>query len=141
MVSAMMGGTGASREVIRLCLLKRCRPIMGEKLFREYVELSGRSTLDHSILNKGERQELIEAFFAVCEWVSISYLWRPNLPDEGDNHVVELAVAGMAESIVTSNWRDFSRGDLRFDGLRVETPAGFLKRWRSNHGDHDHSNS
>ena len=29
-------------------------------------------------------------------WVRVYYLWRPNLPDEADNHLVELAVAGNA---------------------------------------------
>jgi hypothetical protein len=29
--------------------------------------------------------------------------WRPNLRDEGDNHLVELAIAGGAEAIVTYN--------------------------------------
>ena len=100
MVSAMLGGNGASRSVVRLCLAGRCQPLMGEKLFHEYCDLFGRSILDRSPLNRGERKELIEAFLSVCDWVPIAYLWRPNLPDEGDNHVVELAVAGMAGAIM-----------------------------------------
>jgi hypothetical protein len=36
---------------------------------------------------------LLEIFFSVCEWTRIYCGWRPNLPDEGDNHLVELAVA------------------------------------------------
>ena len=55
--------------------------------------------------------------------VSVYYLWRPNLPDEADNHVVELAVAGDAEAIVTHNTRDFCRNELRFPGLTVVTPG------------------
>jgi len=140
MVSGMLGGTGASRTILRLCLDRQYQPLMGEKLFHEYSDLAGRRSLDRSPLNRGERQELIEAFFSVCEWVSISYLWRPNLPDEGDNHVIELAIAGTAESIVTSNARDFVRGELKFTGLHIETPAEFLKRRRSTYGDHDHPN-
>lgn len=52
--------------------------------------------------------------------------WRPNLPDEADNHVVELAVAGGAEAIVTHNTRDFARTELRFPGLRVVTPGELI---------------
>ena len=71
----------------------------------------------------------------------MSFLWRPNLSDEGDNHVVELAVAGMADTIITNNERDFVRGELRFDALRVESPATFLGRWRKQYGHDDDSNS
>ena len=56
----------------------------------------------------------------------VRYLWRPNLPDEADNHVVELAVAGGAQAIVTHNWRDFERAELGFPGLHVVTPGALI---------------
>ena len=56
----------------------------------------------------------------------VYYLWRPNLPDEADNHVVELAVAGGAEAVVTHNTRDFERAELHFPGLRVVTPGEMI---------------
>jgi len=56
----------------------------------------------------------------------VYYLWRPNLPDESDNHLIELAVAGGAEVIVTHNQRDFGRTELRFPGLRVLTPSELI---------------
>ncbi len=53
-------------------------------------------------------------------------LWRPNLQDEADNHVLELAVAGGAEIIVTGNCSDFENTALRFPGIRICTPREFL---------------
>ena len=41
------------------------------------------------------------------------------------HHVVEMAVAGGAEAIVTHNRRDFERAELSFPGLRVVTPGAF----------------
>jgi PIN domain len=93
---------------------------MGEKLFREFEDVMGRSELfEHSALGGPEREELLDALLSVCEWVDLFFLWRPNLPDEGDNHLVELAIAGGAVSIVTHNVRDLRGGELRFPQVAV----------------------
>ena len=49
------------------------------------------------------------------------------MPDEGDNHVLELAVAAGDAPIVTFNRRDFRSGELRFPGIIVQTPGAWLK--------------
>ncbi|MCP5525354.1 MAG: putative toxin-antitoxin system toxin component, PIN family [Verrucomicrobiales bacterium] len=131
MVSALIGTKGAARQVLRACLERRCQPVIGEKLFLEYEAVVHRPTVvEASPLTAGERDTLLDAFLSLCTWVPVYYLWRPNLPDEGDNHVVELAVAAAAEVIVTQNIRDFRRTELRFPRLAVLTAADFLKRMR-----------
>ena len=50
------------------------------------------------------------------------------LRDESDNHLVELAVAGSAQAIVTRNKRDLRGAELKFDNLAVLTPAECLRR-------------
>ena len=62
-------------------------------------------------------------------WVTPYFGWRPNLRDEGDNHLIELAVAGGAHAVVTHNVRDLRHGELSFEHLRVLTPAQCLERW------------
>jgi predicted nucleic acid-binding protein len=112
---------------------------MGDKLFNEFEDVLARLQLfARSPLSAQERRDLLWAFLAVCEWIPVFFLWRPNLPDEGDNHLVELAVAGGAETLVTQNVRDFRGGELRFPQLHVETPAEFLQRWRKVYGNDDH---
>ena len=54
----------------------------------------------------------------------VFYLWRPNLPDEEDNFVLEAAVATNA-LVVTKNITDFQRGELKFPDLAVLTPQQF----------------
>jgi predicted nucleic acid-binding protein len=56
------------------------------------------------------------------------YGWRPNLRDEGDQHLVELAIAGGAETIVTYDIRDVRLGDLRWPGLADLTPPECLEK-------------
>ncbi len=80
-----------------------------------------RSSLSHE-----DREALLNAFLAVCRWTQVSFLWRPNLRDEADNHLVELAVAGAASAIVTGNARDLATGELRLGRLRVLSPAAYL---------------
>jgi len=61
----------------------------------------------------------------------IYFGWRPNLPDEGDNHLVELAVAGAASHIVTRNLRDLRQAELKFPMIKVLGPDLFLKELSS----------
>ena len=111
-----------------MCLKRQIQPIIGVALFCEYEDLFLRSALmDKSSLNTKERRELLDSFLSVCEWVKIYYLWRPNLPDEADNHLVELAIAGGASSIITQNLKDLDQGQLNFPNLKIQNPQQFLK--------------
>ena len=70
---------------------------------------------------------VLDGFLNRCRWVEVFYAWRPNLPDEADNHLIELAVAAQAVTIVTRNLRDVSRGELKFSSLNVLTPEQCLE--------------
>lgn len=121
-------GRGAAWSVIRACLQDRVQPLMGAALLAEYEDVLSRDTLwDGCRLDAAERSELLDIFIARCEWTRVYYGWRPNLPDEADNHLVELAVAGGAAYIVTRNLRDLMRAELKFPGLRCLTPDAFIK--------------
>lgn len=121
-------GQGASNRVVAACLKGMCHPLMGAALFAEYEDVLARSELFAKCrLNAQERNDLLDIFLGTCSWVRIYFAWRPNLPDEADNHLVELAVAGGASFIVTRNLRDVARMELRFPGLRVRCPEDFLK--------------
>lgn len=126
--AAVLSPAGANRAVLRACLTAKAQPLMGAALFHEYEDLLGRSDLmNKSPLAPADRTHLFEAFLSVCDWVRIYYLWRPNLPDEADNHLIELALAGGAGIIITNNIRDVSRGELAFPHLQILTPSEFLK--------------
>ena len=126
-VAATLSASGASREVLRRCLLGRYEPLMGQALFTEYESVLARPELFlRSPISSKERDALWAAIISRCLWVRVYYLWRPNLSDEADNHVVELAIAGNAEAIVTHNTRDFARTELCFPELRVLTPSALI---------------
>ena len=101
---------------------------MGAALLTEYEDVLRREPLFQKCrLTRSEREELLDIFLSACTWTRIYFAWRPNLRDEGDNHVVELAIAGGAERIITRNLRDFAPMELRFPNLDVMTPEDFLK--------------
>ncbi len=121
-------GQGASRRIVAACLQGEYLPLMGAALFAEYEDVLARADLfESSRLTAAEREELLDIFLAVCHWTRIYFAWRPNLPDEADNHLVELAVAGGARFVVTRNLRHVARMELRFPELRVLSPEDFLK--------------
>ncbi len=130
-VSACLG-SGPANQVLQACLAGVCRPLMGAALYAEYEDVLGREALwQRSALNADERFELFDIFLATSRWTRVYFAWRPNLPDEADNYLIELAVAGSACWIVTRNLRDLVRAELKFPGLRTVDPATFLKEMDS----------
>jgi predicted nucleic acid-binding protein len=92
------------------------------------LDVLGRTGLcSDSVLSAKERIEVFDGFLNRCRWVEVFCAWRPSLPDEADNHLIELGVAARADAIVTRNLRDVSRGELKFPSLRVLTPEQCLE--------------
>jgi putative PIN family toxin of toxin-antitoxin system len=128
MVSALIGKRGASREVIRRCLTGEYLPLISNPLFQEYEDVSSRKRIMKACpLDAREVRDLLNAFYSVCSWVPIYYLWRPNLKDEDDNFLIELALAGNSRTIVTNNVKDLEAAELRFEDLRILTPQRKLR--------------
>ncbi len=128
LISALLGPSGPAREVIRQCLQGYYKPLISNALFQEYEDVSSRPHIrEQCLLTQVELRELLNAYYSVCEWVPIYYLWRPNLPDENDNFLIELAVAGNAYCVVTNNVRDLQRSELTFSGLHIMTPNQLLR--------------
>ena len=123
-VAAVSSPDGASREILRRCLLGRYEPLMAQALIAEYESLLARSgPFVGSPTTEDERRALWGALASRCQWVRIYYLWRPNLSDEADNHLVELAIAGGAEKIVTSKFdataTDWKKSGFTFVGSTI----------------------
>lgn len=126
-IGALLSAAGDNRGVLRVCLQGKALPLFGAALFHEYADVMSRpDLLKKCPLTPKDRGDLFEALLSVSEWVRVYFLWRPNLPDEGDNHLVDLAIAGGASVIVTNNIRDVRRGELAFPNLQILTPAEFL---------------
>ena len=127
-VAAMISATGSNRSLLRHCLQGHSEPVLGEALFLESEDVLARPRLmAKSPLTPDERRQLLEACLSICTWVDVYFSWRPNLRDEGDNHLIELAVASGAGWLVTNNVADLKNPELRFPELRIATPAEYLR--------------
>jgi putative PIN family toxin of toxin-antitoxin system len=128
-ISALIGPTGPSRELIRRCLMGDYQPLIGNALFCEYEAVSKRRhILDQCPLTDAEIETLLKAFISVSKWTFIYYTWRPNLKDEADNHLIELAIAGNASTIATNNLKDFKNAELLFPELIISSPEEILRK-------------
>ena len=70
---------------------------------------------------------LLDAFAAIAEPTNLDFLWRPILGDAEDEMVLETAVNGRADAIVTFNRRDFSPAP-RYFGIPVLSPGQAIQR-------------
>ena len=104
---------------------------MSNALFNEYCSLIQReSIIELCPLTEEEKMKLLKAFLSVCQWIKVYYLWRPNLVDENDNYLVELAVAGNAEIIATHNLKDLKNAELKFPQIQILPPQEVIKLWQ-----------
>lgn len=81
-------------------------------------------------LATGLTPERIDTFLATFASAAVGvethFRWRPQLRDSADEMVLECAVNGRADCLVTQNLKDFSPAVDRF-ALRLRTPGTFLR--------------
>jgi putative PIN family toxin of toxin-antitoxin system len=130
-VTALRSASGGSNAVLREAAYGRITPLVTPALFLEYEAVLKRpeQRLVHG-LGLRDIDRLLSALAAACEAVEVSFQWRPQLSDANDEMVLEAAVNGQADALITHNVRDFAKGAERF-GLRVLRPGEFLKELRS----------
>jgi hypothetical protein len=80
-------------------------------------------------LSEQEVEIFLDAVVAMAEPVKTHFLWRPQLRDPGDEMVLETAVNGRADALVTFNVRDFGAVPARF-GIEVMIPRDAIGRMR-----------
>ena len=130
-VAALRSLTGGSNAVLREVASRRLELIATPALFFEYEAVLKRpeQRLRHGL---GLRQidEFLASLAEACHPVEVSFQWRPQLRDANDEMVLEAAINGGADFLVTHNVRDFAIGAKRF-GLRIMRPGELLKELRS----------
>jgi putative PIN family toxin of toxin-antitoxin system len=128
MVAAIRSDSGASRRLLDAALRgEHVTLLVSVPLLIEYEAVMTRAEhLRVAGLTATEVGRLLDAVAAVAEPARLAFLWRPLLPDGDDDMVLETAVNGRADAIVTFNRRDFAPA-ARF-GVAVLSPGEALAR-------------
>lgn len=129
-VAAMRSPGGASAAILRAARQGKVTQLVSVPLAIEYEAVC--SEAEHQLaagLREPDVAIFLDAVLAMAEPVKTHFLWRPQLRDPGDEMVLEAAVNGHADALVTFNLRDFGTVPARF-GIAVMLPRDALERIR-----------
>jgi putative PIN family toxin of toxin-antitoxin system len=127
-VAGLRSRRGASYRLLESLPSRLFTPLLSVPLMFEYEAVLKRERQRAAMaLGMSDVESVLDMLAAASEHVRLYYLWRPLLPDPKDEMVIELAVTGRADAIVTFNARDFSAAAQRF-GFAVTTPRDFWRR-------------
>ncbi|HEX4008147.1 MAG TPA: putative toxin-antitoxin system toxin component, PIN family [Acidobacteriaceae bacterium] len=128
MVAALRSNAGASRVVLEAAFAGKLTPLLSVPLMLEYEAVITRSEhLAASGLTIAEVNGILDGLAAVSEPVRLAFHWRPMLRDANDDMVLEVAVNGGADGLVTFNERDFSMATKEFR-IRILSPREVVRR-------------
>ena len=103
---------------------------MDYKLACEYRDVALRvEQLHTSGRSRAETVAVLDALEAVAEPVYVAFRHRPLSSDANDDMVLDVAINGNADAILTNNTRHFREAAKRFH-VDVLTPAELLSRFR-----------
>jgi putative PIN family toxin of toxin-antitoxin system len=130
-VAGLRSRNGASNAVLGLIADRRITPLATLTLFLEYEAVlkrpEQRAALGYSL---DDVDRILAALASAIEPVELHFRWRPQLRDPADDMVLEVAVNGRAEAVVTHNIADFATMAEGF-GIPALLPAELLRRIRS----------
>jgi len=121
---------GAAAAILMAARQGRATLLVSVSLALEYEAICREA--EHRLaagLSDREVDVFLNAVIAMAEPVETHFLWRPQLRDPGDEMVLEAAVNGRAEALVTFNMRDFGTAPLQF-GVEVLLPREAIARIR-----------
>jgi putative PIN family toxin of toxin-antitoxin system len=133
-VAAFRSDTGASRQLLNAARTRRFELLLSVPLLLEYESVLTRP--EHLAASGASKQDIaavLDELSLVGRRVVLRFRMRPMLVDPNDEMVLETAINGQADAIITFNDRDFRIAASRFycSALR---PGEVLRRLASEKG-------
>jgi putative PIN family toxin of toxin-antitoxin system len=130
-VAALRSPLGGSAELVRRIDEGKATNLLTVALALEYEALC--TMAEHRLasgLSAVEAKLYVDTLVEMAEPVSNFFRWRPQLRDPGDELVLEAAINGQGDAIVTFNEKDFSEARTGFD-IQILRPGAVLRRLKS----------
>jgi putative PIN family toxin of toxin-antitoxin system len=127
-VAGLRTRLGGGNVVLRLVASRRLAMLATPPLFLEYEDVLKRP--EHRLvhgLSPDEIDEFLAELAALIEPVEVHFQWRPQSRDPNDEMVLEAAINGRADVLVTYNVADFAVAAERF-GIPVLSPRELLRK-------------
>jgi putative PIN family toxin of toxin-antitoxin system len=126
-LSGLQSSQGLSYKILQKIANEEIQIGISVPLILEYEKVL-KDHLDRSIFSDEDIDEVINYLCKVGKPIKVFYLWRPFLRDPYDDHVLEVAIAGKCEFIITYNKKDFI--GIEDFGIHAVSPKEYLDRWR-----------
>jgi putative PIN family toxin of toxin-antitoxin system len=128
--SAFISPDGASRQLLLDALDGKVSLLLSTPLLVEYESVLRRAKhLTRARATDAEVTEILDALAGICVPVMLDYSWRPSGAHADDELVVETAINGHAEALVTFNLKDMRHAAATF-GFQALRPGPLLRRIR-----------
>jgi putative PIN family toxin of toxin-antitoxin system len=124
LISGLRSSTGASFAVLNAIRFGQIKIALSVSLAIEYEDVALRPGMVPG-LSPAQIGVIMDVLCAVAHHQKVFFMWRPHLPDPGDDMVLELALAAGAPYIITNNIKHFAGSDSL--GIRAIKPAEALQ--------------
>lgn len=122
-IAAFRSRRGSSYRLLELLAAGKFEICLSVPVMLEYEEVSKRLAGENA-LPAAQIDHVLNHLCEMAHRTKVHFRWSSHLPDPDDDMILEAAVAGGCQYIVTFNVRHF-RAAAQF-GLRVRTPRQFI---------------
>jgi len=133
LLSALFSNKGKSYKLMELLTAKALKGtihnVISVPLALEFEEvlLRPKNRQKYDYFTHEELRLIISDVVSISHKTRLHFLWRPFLKDSFDDKVLETAVNGLAQAIITYNTKDFVGVKKHFD-IDILTPAELFEK-------------
>jgi len=130
LAAGLRSRNGPNNAVLREVATGNVIAVCSPALFLEYEDVLKRpEQMGVHRLSSEQVDDFMNELATLIVPVEVHFQWRPQLPDPDDEMVLEAAINGSADAIVTNNLKDFARVEQRFN-IQVLSPVQMLRKVR-----------